>query len=246
MKRCSECHFTFSDDEQFCDFDHTELTAFLEKSSALPKLPKGFHGLFGWFVRSRIGLSLLVLSGIAMSAFLAGYLDYIRPLEDMASNSASEDYSRHLGPTPQKKPEQALIEPVAKPRKISTQRKLVANAKGSSMPASILKWRPPASHEQRSQAQLLQREPPSKRRAHTSVAAKRVAPTNATHATNKRIAPGNVSASKRKPAVVGAKDFQARNHTSVRVPKVSQRKSSSRVVAFLKKTGSILSKPFRL
>src|SRR5688572_16346605 len=23
MKRCSQCHFTFSDDEQFCDFDHT-------------------------------------------------------------------------------------------------------------------------------------------------------------------------------------------------------------------------------
>src|SRR5687768_14757507 len=174
MKRCSQCHFTFSDDEQFCDFDHTELTALLEKPPALPKLPKSFHGRVGRFVRSHIGLSLLVLSAIAISAFLGGHFDYIRPLEDVALNSASEDSSRHLGPTPQKKHKQALIEPVAKPRKISTQRKLVASARGSSMPASILKWRPPASHEQRSQARLLQRESISKRRAHTSVAAKQI------------------------------------------------------------------------
>src|SRR5688572_21258227 len=259
MKRCSQCHFTFSDDEQFCDFDHTELTALREKPSALPKLPKGFHGRFGWFVGSHIGSSLLVLSVIAISAFLGGHFDYIKPLEDVALNSASEDSSRHLGPTSQKKQRKALIEPVAKARKISTQRKLAANDRGSSMPESILKWRPPASHEQRSHARLAQRGPLSKRRAHASVAAKRVAPRNtthatnkrmaptyATHATNKRMAPGNVSASKRKPAVVGAKDFQTRNHSSVRAPNSSKRKGSSKLVAFFKKTGSILSKPFRL
>src|SRR5688572_31499884 len=123
MKRCSECHFTFSDDEQFCDFDHTELTAFPEKSSALPRLPKGFHGLFGWFVRSRIGLSLLVRSGSAMSPCRAAYLDSIRPLESRAWKSASGDTSRRLGRTPQKKPERRLIERLAKTGKNSTQRR---------------------------------------------------------------------------------------------------------------------------
>src|SRR5688500_19909682 len=44
MKRCSQCHFTFSDDEQFCGFDNIELTALHAKPHALPKLPSGFRG----------------------------------------------------------------------------------------------------------------------------------------------------------------------------------------------------------
>lgn len=235
MKRCSQCHFTFADDQQFCDFDHTELIDVPEPPPAFQNVPAVLPGQARRarrLRRSRVGLAILALSGVATSALLVGYFDSVSQSGiDVVSNSAGQGPSSLNRQGAQEKPEQALIEPPTKPRKISTQRKLAANDKGSSMPSSILKWDvapasmySTASRTARSR-QNLRRQPPSQRSV----------PSNKTPD----------MAMTRRRSVAGGKATHARNHRNIRERNSGDGKDS-KFVAVLKKTGSILTKPFRL
>ena len=62
MKRCPECHFTFEDRVQVCDFDGSELTSFADPAPLSDRIvePSTKSNLIR-FANSRIGLAVLVL-----------------------------------------------------------------------------------------------------------------------------------------------------------------------------------------
>ena len=62
MKRCPECHFTFEDRVQVCDFDGSELTAFADPAPLSDRIvgPPTKSNLIR-FANSRLGLAGLVL-----------------------------------------------------------------------------------------------------------------------------------------------------------------------------------------
>jgi hypothetical protein len=222
VKRCSQCDFTFSDDHQFCDFDYTELTVIPDPAPSTQNVAAFFPTKVRRIVRSRPGLAVLALAGVAL---LVGYFDSVqKSRSDVVSSSENRGPSNLTGQAPREKSEQTLIEPVTKPRSISTQRKLRANESGSSMPSSILKWKSPLDGES-----VASRVTPSR------LGPRRV------NSTSKRGAASNM-ASKRKAAK--SNNAIAQNYKSTRDG--TRDRKSSKVVAILKKTGSILTKPFRL
>ena len=212
MKRCPQCHFTFSDEQQFCDFDHTELTFIVKPSRNTPAAPAG---------RSQLVAAIVALS-IAEIVLLIGYVDSAK--ESGLVNPNSESHQT-LIPVPQlpreKSNQEAVIDPsikTAKPRSISTQRQLTASHESSSMPSSILKWKPKGSSAARRQS--------TTKRAATAQAV----PT-------KRARPGSTEGMRPNKAMY------AGNHESIRTR--SAEPKNSKVVAILKKTGSVLTRPFR-
>ncbi len=217
MKRCPQCHFTFSDDQQFCDFDHTELTFIPPPSKEISAVPPG---RLRRAARSPIGLAILAV-GVGASAVLVGYLDTANDRGLVTSNSEVQPASSPLLHAPLEKSHQALIEPLRKPRSISTQRQL-GKEDSSAMPSSILKWEPHGSVA--SSTSVPHRQSTSKRAAANVVRNRR-----ATVTSNK--------------AGRSNKAMYARNHKAIRT-RTAERKES-KVVAILKKTGSILTKPFR-
>ena len=76
MKRCPECHFTFEDYEERCDFDGSELTAFAESSGPRLAPPLPFYIRM---LRSPYGLAALALVGLVISSLVIGYFDSSRP-----------------------------------------------------------------------------------------------------------------------------------------------------------------------
>lgn len=153
MKHCSQCGFTFGENEQFCDFDGTELNTvpepapFSPSASTLRALrPSRFRRL----ALSRVSLAALMLAGLISSALLIGYYDSGSQSNiEIASRAQTQNDMVNLVPqgpsetSDQAKPEQA------KPRSISTQRRIAAAAKTSSMPSSMLRWESAASHSSR-------------------------------------------------------------------------------------------------
>jgi hypothetical protein len=208
MKRCPQCDFTFEDYRQVCDFDGTELTAAPEVIVSAPTVPTPAAVrplIFRRFSGSRLSLAALALAGVILSALLIGYYDSTNQ-GDVDTVSIAPT-ANSAGPTTSKNLER---DQVAKPRSISTQRRIKANEKVSSMPGSLLR---PPSETYRFRASRTRPGP------HTS--------TLQANTLGKGKAAGR---------------FQARNQK--RLGTVD--KKDSKVVAILKKTGSILTKPFRL
>ncbi len=75
MKRCSQCHFTFEDHVENCDFDGTELEPYVEPSREVKLLFEGPRLLR--LFRNRAFQALLTLLGIISSALLIGYYDAV-------------------------------------------------------------------------------------------------------------------------------------------------------------------------
>lgn len=91
MKRCPECHFTFDDYEQVCDFDGSELTPFPE---SLPKLaaPQPFYvRLF----KSHLGVALLAIVALVISSLVVGYFD--ATTQQSANGVQSNEPASELG-----------------------------------------------------------------------------------------------------------------------------------------------------
>jgi hypothetical protein len=233
MKRCSQCDFTFDDHQQVCDFDGTELTA-------LPDLPPAFKTVslavpqspVRRLIQSRAGVAILALLGVVASALLVGYFDSLnQPTIDMASNPQTQDAMVSMVPHPSEKSDQAKLEPVAKPRRISTQRKIRADEKSSSKLSSMLKLESAASRSSRS-----------------SVASRRGLSTSKLAASTRKRTTTSASktlATRRKPAKVN-QQLTARNHRTLHRRDSNAYRKDSKVVAILKKTGNILTKPFKL
>ena len=224
MKRCPQCHFTFSDDQQICDFDHSELTFLEEPPSNIPVAPSSrLRGLLG----SRFALGILALVS-ALSVALIGYILSVDDAGTVVSSPALQHTSTPLSNTPRAKAQLPLIDPTSKtnkPRTISTQRKLTRKEQSASMPSSILKWEPETAT-----ARAKEREPVSKRAVRAHVGA------------NKRLAAAS-NKSVRTKSARSNKEMYARNHEGTRSQTPTRK--DSKVVAILKKTGSILTRPFR-
>ena len=78
MKRCSQCEFTFEDHLQFCDFDGTQLSVVPEPVPSFKKLsmPPGVLASFALcVVRSHVSLAVMALAGVMLSALVIGYYD---------------------------------------------------------------------------------------------------------------------------------------------------------------------------
>lgn len=219
MKRCSQCEFTFEDHQQFCDFDGTVLSVVPEPVPSFKKfsMPPGVSAsLFLRVVRSRVSLAVVALAGVMLSALVIGYYDSgaqsnIEPDIDLASNAESRNDMVNLVPQGASETlDQAEPEQVGKPTFISTDRRIRAEEKTSSMPAFTI--------------------------SRLSVASRtRVFSTTSKPEGNKR-------------------RFEKANRESLarnskrpdgRVSDGSRQHKDSKVVAILKKTGNILTKPFK-
>ena len=76
MKRCPQCEFTFEDHENFCDFDGSELSPIFERplsSQSYSTLNHVLMPLVRGLLRSNFSLAVLALAGIVFSALLVGY-----------------------------------------------------------------------------------------------------------------------------------------------------------------------------
>jgi len=131
MKRCSECEFTFEDYQQFCDFDGTELTVVPEPFPSFKKVSVPvtvLPSLLLRVARSRVSLALLALAGLMLSALLIGYFESgSQPNIDIASNAESRNEVISVPQGPSESSDQAKPEEGAKPRFISTQRRIIAD-----------------------------------------------------------------------------------------------------------------------
>ena len=141
MKRCSECHFTFEDYQQFCDFDGTKLTPVPEPPSLSQiSVPSAvFPSRVGRILRSRISLAALALAGVVSSALLVGYYDSLNQpnLEVVVSAESPGAVVSHV-PAQVETSSQPETQ-TARTRGITTQRRIKA-AENSSRPASMIKW----------------------------------------------------------------------------------------------------------
>ena len=237
MKRCPQCEFTFEDREQVCDFDGTELIAVPEPPLPKIKLPSAA----GWapiqrLMKSPMGLGVLVIGGLILSALAIGYYDSANQEQIAAPNLASSQ------------PRPGQPEAQTSPKRISTQRKLAAN-KRDAMPSSILKS---PTEPRRSTAM---------QRSHV---AKSATATTTQHLAAHRKSPGirkvqsahlSVQASNQKRST-GRSSSIPRHTESAKLPNTTSAsvhrhvsantdRKDSKFIAILKKTGSILSKPFR-
>lgn len=235
MKRCSQCEFTFDDHQQTCDFDGTELTAIEELPPAFRTVslaPAVSSSPLRRLIQSRAFLAVLALVGVVSSALLVGYYDSVNQANiDVASTAQTQNDMVSVVPHPAEKADQAKLEPVAKPRRISTQRKIRADEKSPSM-SSMLKLESSASRS--SQSKPASRRGPSTSRLANSTRKRATTSASKTLATKQRPAKAN-------------QQLTARNHgTFRRRDPGSAYRRDSRFVAILKRTGNILTKPFKL
>jgi len=218
MKRCSQCEFTFEDHLQFCDFDGTKLSVVPEPVPSFKKLsiPPGVSASFVLrVVRSHVSLAVMALAGVMLSALVIGYYDSgaqsnIEPDIDLASNAESRNDMVNLVPQGASETLDQEPEEVGKPTFISTERRIRAEEKTSSMPAFTI--------------------------SRLSVASRtRVfSTTSKPEGNNRRFEKAN-------------RESLARNskRPDGRVSDGSRQHKDSKVVAILKKTGNILTKPFK-
>jgi len=76
MKRCPQCEFTFEDHDKFCDFDGSELSPIFERTLSSQSYSTLTHVLMPvvWrLMRSNFSLAILALTGIVFSALVVGY-----------------------------------------------------------------------------------------------------------------------------------------------------------------------------
>jgi hypothetical protein len=116
MKQCSQCHFTFDDYVEFCDFDSTELTAYSEPVHSPKNASLLLEGSF--FIRlftSRVFVSVLAMAGVISSALLIGYYDavsesHIETVENSERREAEVSHTPQVD-VPKKPPAQTRVLP---------------------------------------------------------------------------------------------------------------------------------------
>lgn len=238
MKRCSECHFTFEDYQQVCDFDGTILTEVPEPSALSHRgyVPAVSQSRVRRLLRSPISLGVFALAGVVLSALLVGYYDSMnQPNSDVPSNAESRSAEVSLVPPSQVETPSQLATQTERPRSITTQRRITAAeasaSKASSMPSSMIVW-PTKQHQPRSSRS---RSAPSNSRLSATSTSKQVA----TKRRNEKTTRQSLARNHKTPGSL------ARQH-GWRGREPFQQKKDSKVVAMLKKTGSILKRPFEM
>ena len=235
MKRCSQCDFTFENHLQFCDFDNTELTVIPERVPSFTNVSPP-PSLFLRVARSRVSLAFLAFAGVMLSALLVGYIDSASQ-PNVAVTSNAERGNDMLNPdsqSPGVTPDQEEPEQAARPRFNAQEMRIRAEEIPSSVTAPVFRWEPAVSRSSRSRP-----EPATFKLEAISTSGTRASKGSRARANGeplarrrRRATPTAVlSGSEKKP--VGSESENARQ------------KRDSKVVAVLKKTGSILTRPFR-
>lgn len=235
MKYCPQCEFTFDDQEQVCDFDGTEL-------SVIPELPPSFKTVSfvpaasGSSVRrlltSRACLAALAMASVMVSALLVGYYDFVNQRDVDVSKSQTGKDTASIAPSTQVDAVGQVETQANRPRIISTQRKIGADELPPTMAKRLLEG-------SRSRTSRSRRDPSS---------AKLVA-------TKRKPEKANRPSQARNQARPDSRDRVRQQHSATWVSnrrpvgsdnEFTHHRKNSRVVAFLKKTGRILKRPFEL
>lgn len=267
MKRCSQCDFIFEDDQQVCDFDGTELTTVPEPIPLSQKISPSLSTLndlrpspIRLFIQSPISLAVLALAGVASSALLIGIYDSAsepntKPSTDLASNAQRQNDT--VNAVPQAASETSdHANQVAKPTMISTQRRIRANEKSSSI-SPMLKWEPVASRSRSPQSRPASRPGPSTSKLEATATSRRAA-SKARRAKANREALARSHPAGTPTGVVASNPMRAATPTRVSHRGAAEaanrrtgsesdsarQKKDSKLVAILKKTGRILKRPF--
>lgn len=242
MKHCPQCEFTFDDQEQVCDFDGSELLPVTEIPPAFKKVSFADESSLSLsfargLIRSRAGVAILAVVGVMFSALLIGYFDSTIKSNADKSTSQTRDESSIVVPTP--------VDTVAqsRPKAISTQRKLGADELPPSMVKRLLKGT--SSQSAKPSDSAATKVAATKRRSTNSkVAVSRRKPANTTRQAQARNQSKSVSRERPRQQHTVARV----THRPARLPanESSHHRKDSKVVAILKKTGSIFKKPFDL
>ncbi|MGH9968775.1 MAG: hypothetical protein ACREBG_13230 [Pyrinomonadaceae bacterium] len=265
MKHCPQCEFTFDDQQQFCDFDGTELSVIPEplppsfKSVLLA--PAASRSFVRRLVQSRVSMATLALAGLVLSALLIGYYDSVNQPNSGMSNSQTRNDTASMVPSTQVETATQAGTQVNRPRIISTQRRIGADELPSSMAKRLLEG-------SRSRSAKSGRSPSTNKLVSTKrgpsrsklVATKR-GPSRSKLVTTKR-RPENVNrqSQTRNQSRPNSAERGRRQHSVARVTnrrpgwgtndrgtnESAHHRKDSKVIAILKKTGSILKRKFEL
>jgi len=237
MKHCPQCEFTFDDQEQVCDFDGSELLPVTEIPPAFKKVSFATESSLSLsfargLITSRAGVAILAVVGVMLSALLIGYFDSTNKSTSQTRNESSSIVPAQVDTVGQ-----------ARPKAISTQRKLGADELPPSMVKRLLKGTSSQSAKPRDPSATTMAAT-KRRSSNTKVAVSRRKPENTTRQSQARNQSKSVS-----------RERPRQQHTVATVThrparwaanESSHHRKDSKVVAILKKTGSIFKKPFDL
>jgi hypothetical protein len=222
MKRCPKCEFTFDDHQEFCDFDGAELSVVPQlgtslKNVSLPATESPSPFLRA--VRSPIALSAIFLVVVTPSALWMGYYEAANPPESVSAANLEHGEQIEINSSSQG------------PSYVSMERRVTSPKEASAMPSSMIEW---LAEEPESEPSASRANPPTSK-----------AP--ALPQTNTR----RPLRSTRQAVTVNQRSVtKPLNKVAHRAPNRvitgTRQKNDSRVVSILKKTGSILSWPFKL
>jgi hypothetical protein len=247
MKHCPQCEFTFDDQVQFCDFDGTELNVVPELPPSLksvPFAPASSGSSVRRLITSPAGLAALAFAGVALSALLIGYYDSeSQPKTNMSVPQTRSDTASTV-PSTQVDTVGQVETQANRPRIISTQRRIGVDELPSSMVKRLL--------EGSSSRSAKSRRGPSTTKL---VATTRGPSSPKLLATTRKAANTTRQSQGRNQARPGPRDRGRQQHSVARVAKGRQggganesahHRKDSKVITILKKTGSILKRPFEL
>ncbi|MBA2703230.1 MAG: hypothetical protein H0U60_05185 [Blastocatellia bacterium] len=236
MKRCSQCEFTFGDEQKFCDFDGTELVAVPQPPAIRVARRNALHSSFP--------LALVMIVGVLSSALLIGYYDSANQSSvNVSSNSETRGSGATLIPPVQVDTRDQAKTPPERPIGISTQRRISTVRGAPAMPASMIKWP--------SEKPRLRSSRPGHGPANSQLAAG-----------NTRHRNLNNSLETRNQKRLGASELVQQRHSVARIAKGKcgasrlgcngagnntesmHHAKDSKLVAFLKTTGRLLKRPF--
>jgi hypothetical protein len=230
MKRCSECHFTFADHEEVCDFDGTQLTLTPEPALHEGMTSSGLRRL----VQSHGLVVVLTLIALGLSALLVGYYDALDQAHPDAAVDVTIPQSNFLAqPLPQ-----ATSNPSSQRRSINTQRRISADGKpelGSFAERSQTRARRylSSSPGERTTAQL---QATAKR---ATVKRKTDPDSFASPGGDRKGTSGSNASTRRESVAEGRRQFEQTTRS------LAHHKKDSKFVAALKTTGRILKWPFQ-
>ena len=224
MKRCSQCEFTFDDEQEFCDFDNTELVPVTQPPPIRMSRSRRL-------AQSPFPLALVMIAAVLASALVIGYYESADQSNvSVSSNTESRSSGATQIPPVQVDTRAQAMTPLERPTTITTQRRISTAQRSAAIPGSMIRWPSEKSHSR------------SSRSGHGPSNAQ-LAATNTRHRkANSSLVTGN---QKRlgSPGLVQQRHSIASNGVRNNTESMHHAKDS-KLVAFLKTTGRLLKRPF--
>jgi hypothetical protein len=234
MKRCSECHFTFSDNDQVCDFDGTPLSEIREPRAVAPR-----KSALRRLLQSQGMAVVLVLVGLVMSALLIGYYD---ALNQANSDAGAGSRAQEVAPDLAKVTAAALPQPKELPNQFGPVRtnntERPGSAKNKPRLSSRLKRPSTVPHTLSLQSHVVRASAGFRQGNHRAAKRKREQMSPGLLAMNSKRSSYPIATSLHRSSVRAVKG-------ELKEPSVAHHKKDSKLVAALRTTGRILKWPFQ-